>query len=147
MKLIVALGASLLVLAASSAVADTASVQKEITSIETATAKAQVDKDIATLSGIIADDWVAQSEGGKTTKASYLADIKSGKIASTSVKLHDVNIRVFGNIAVAQGEDTEKSTYAGKDVSGVYSWTDVFENRNGKWQLVVSQGSKLAMAQ
>jgi hypothetical protein len=41
------------------------------------------------------------------------------------------------------GSDTEKSTYHGKDSSGQYSWTDVFVKRNGQWQAVASQSTKV----
>ena len=40
------------------------------------------------------------------------------------------------------GSDTEKSTYKGKDSSGKYVWTDVFVERNGRWQAVASQSTK-----
>jgi len=36
-----------------------------------------------------------------------------------------------------------KSSYKGKDTSGHYVWTDVYMNREGQWQVVATQGSKL----
>ena len=38
-----------------------------------------------------------------------------------------------------QGADTETSSDGGKDTSGVYTWTDVYQKRGGKWMVVASQ--------
>ena len=53
-----------------------------------------------------------------------------------------MKVRVFGTTAIVTGSDTEKSTYKGKDSSGKYVWTDVFVERNGRWQAVASQSTK-----
>lgn len=55
-----------------------------------------------------------------------------------------MKVRVFGNTAVAVGSDTEKSTNHGKDSSGRYAWMDVFVRRNGLWEAVVSESTKIA---
>ncbi len=54
-----------------------------------------------------------------------------------------MKVRVFGDTAIVTGSDTEKSTYKGKDSSGKYVWTDIFVKRNGKWQAVASESTKL----
>jgi hypothetical protein len=59
---------------------------------------------------------------------------------------HDVNVRVMRNVAIVQGMDDEKSSYKGKDGSGTYSWTDVFEKRGGKWVAIASQVTKVTPA-
>jgi hypothetical protein len=40
---------------------------------------------------------------------------------------------------VVQGSDDEKSTHNGKDTSGTYTWTDVFQKRGGRWMVIASQ--------
>jgi ketosteroid isomerase-like protein len=69
--------------------------------------------------------------------------LKSGQSANQTVELGEMKVRVFGNTAIVVGSDTEKSTYHGKDSSGQYSWTDVFVKRNGQWQAVASQSTKV----
>jgi len=49
----------------------------------------------------------------------------------------------LGNVAIVTAGDVEKSSYKGKDTSGHYVWTDVYMNREGQWQVVATQGSKL----
>jgi hypothetical protein len=95
----------------------------------------------------IEQDWTEASkagpEGKKETKASLLADIKSGKDKVESGENGPMDVKVLGNVAVVQGSDTEKSTMDGKDTSGKYVWTDVFVKRNGNWVAVRSQTAKV----
>ena len=52
-----------------------------------------------------------------------------------------MKVRVFGTMAIVTGSDDEKSSRMGMDTSGHYVWTDVFVNRDGRWQAVASQGT------
>jgi ketosteroid isomerase-like protein len=72
-----------------------------------------------------------------------MADLKSGAATTQTVDLGEMKVRVFGNTAVVTGTDTEKSSYKGKDTSGKYVWTDVFVQRNGRWQAAASQSVKV----
>ncbi len=121
-----------------------ASVEQSLQQMERDWAKAGQTKDAATMDRIMADDWAGIDYEGKTwTKAMELADLKSANSSLTSIELGDMKVRVFGNTAVVTGSDTEKSASQGKDTSGKYVWTDVFANRNGKWQAVASQSTKV----
>jgi len=145
MKILVSMFAAMLVVAGTAAAEDLTATQKKLVEIEWTWSNAFVHKDIAALSNIVADDWAGQNDSGKTeTKAGIIASIKAGEMATTSMTNHDVKVRVFGNIAVVQGVDDEKSSYKGKDTSGTYTWMDVFENRGGKWMAVASQVTKVS---
>ena len=63
---------------------------------------------------------------------------------TTAIKDHDVVVRAFGNIAVVQGYDDARGAHKGRDSSGTYGWTDVFQNRNGHWVAIASQTTKVA---
>jgi len=94
------------------------------------------------LAQILADDWVALGPDGKTVdKKDYVDSYKSGKAKMASSEVGPMTVKVMGNVAVVQGSDTEKSSYEGKDTSGKYVWTDVFEKSGGKWQVVRSQNA------
>jgi len=124
--------------------AQTGSVEKTILQMERDWTEAGLKKDAKTMDRIVADDWIATDFLGKTvTKSQAIAEMKSGESVSQSVTLGEMKVRVFGNTAIVTGSDTEKSTYKGKDSSGKYVWTDVFVNRNGKWQAVASQSTKV----
>jgi len=96
------------------------------------------------LGQILGDEWTALDYlGNKTTKKDVLAELKSKSSTLSSFEAGAMDVAVFGNTAVVQGSDTEKSTYKGKDSSGKYVWMDVFVKRNGKWQAVRSQSAKV----
>jgi len=93
----------------------------------------------------IADTFVfTDSDGGVTDKTHLVSDIKSGDLKFESSKLDDLKVQVYGNTAVATYGTTDKGNYKGKDISGQYRWTDVFVKRKGQWQMVASQGTRLA---
>ena len=122
-----------------------ATIEQSLLQMERDWAKAGQAKDAATMDRIMADDWAGIDFEGKTwTKAMSLADLKSSTSSLSTIELADMKVRVFGNTAVVTGSDTEKSMTQGKDTSGKYVWTDVFANRNGKWQAVASESTKVA---
>ena len=50
----------------------------------------------------------------------------------------------MGNSAVVTYQTTDKGTYKGNDLSGQYRWTDVFVKQGGVWQIVATQGTRIA---
>ena len=122
-----------------------ASVEQTLMQIERDWTQASLKKDANALDKILADDWTAIDFQGKMiTKAQSLADLKSGAASTQTLDLGEMKVRVFGNTAVVTGSDTEKSSYKGKDSSGKYVWMDVFVLRNGRWQPVASETTKVA---
>ncbi len=107
--------------------------------------QASLKKDIDTLNKIMADDWVNIDFQGKTvTKAQTIANLKTGLPATQAAGLGEMKVRVFGDSAIVTGSDTGKSGSKGKEVIEKYLWTDVFVRRNGRWQAVASQSTKVA---
>jgi hypothetical protein len=129
--------------------ADTASAEQTLMQIErdwsqVGMSKANLDKDTKTLDRILADDWAGLDfQGTARTKAVAIATLKSGSATTQSMDLGPMKVRVFDSTAIVTGSDTEKSVYNGKDSSGKYVWTDVFVNRNGRWQAVASETTKV----
>jgi ketosteroid isomerase-like protein len=111
--------------------------------------EADVKKDAVALNRILAEDWIGiDFEGTVLTKAQVMMqiDLHSGATATETTTLEEMKVRIFGTTALINGTEIEKSEYKGKDSSGKYVWTDVFVLRNGRWQAVSSQSTKLAMA-
>ena len=114
----------------------------ELVAREANWSKAMVAKDVIALKDIIAPDWISQNQTGKQmTRAEFLASIASGEDKTSSMTNHDVHVRIVGDLAIVQGMNTEESTHKGASTSGVYSWTDVFQKRSGKWVAVASQNT------
>ncbi len=119
-----------------------ADTKGSLIAIETQFAAALVAGDLATIDSLIAPDWVGQNPSGtRATKAAMLAELKSGRMKYAAMTLREVDARIFGDIAVIQGADDEKSSYGKMDLSGAYTWTDVLQKRDGRWVIIASQGT------
>ena len=120
------------------------SAEQTLIQMEQDWSQADIKKDAATLDRILAEDWIGiDFEGTILNKAQALQGIASGSGSLQSTVLRDVKVRVYGNTAIVTGTDTEKGQFHGRDSSGKYLWTDVFVHRNGRWQAVSSQSTKL----
>ena len=109
------------------------SVAKLLVQMEQEWSQAGAAKDAKTMDRIIADDWVSVDFQGKTvTKAQAIARLKSAASAPP-VELGDMKVRVLRSTAIVTG----------KDSTGKYAWMDVFMKRNGRWQAVASQSTKV----
>jgi ketosteroid isomerase-like protein len=105
---------------------------------------AMVRLDLDRLSKIYADDFVTVGRAGKViTKADILSDFQSFHDKLESFENGDIDVQVFGNVAVANGSVSEKRVRDGKNVSGEFLWMDLLEKRAGKWEVVRSAGSKI----
>jgi ketosteroid isomerase-like protein len=122
----------------------TASVATILMQMERDWSQAGIKKDFKTLDRILADDWVSiDSLGQATTKVQTLAAMKSSQSSEQSIELGEMKVRVFGTAAIVTGTDVEKGSYKGQDSSGKYVWMDVFVKREGRWQAVASQSTKI----
>jgi len=120
------------------------SVEQTLMQLERDWTQASLKKDIGALDKIMADDWVNIDFQGKTvTKAETIANLKTGSPATQAAGIGEMKVRIFGDSAIVTGSDTEKSTSKGKDVIDKYLWTDVWVKRNGRWQAVASQSTKV----
>jgi ketosteroid isomerase-like protein len=121
-----------------------ASVEDTLKKLENDWAHASATKDVKTISAIVADDWISQSDSGQqTTKKELIDGILSGDTVVTEQINGPMTVRVFGDVGLVQGSDDEKSSYKGIESSGKYTWLDIFVKRNGKWLLVASQSTRV----
>jgi uncharacterized protein (TIGR02246 family) len=128
--------------AASSAADQTA--EKEIRQIEEELRVAVVKGDAATYERVMADDYTTTNIHGLTrTKAQLVSDVKSGVAKTESMTLDNVTVRVYGDVAVLTAERTAKSSLRGKDTSGRQRIMRVLVKRQGRWQAVAMQATKI----
>lgn len=123
-------------------VADAAS---ELTQIEHRLVKLWVDGDRDAVDAILAHDWsVIDLTGRVLTKAQVMKEFGSGDRRIESGSIDNLEVRVFGEIAVVTGRSALTGSYQGKQASVVQRFTDVFAKRDGRWQAVASQGTPVA---
>src|SRR5438094_2877520 len=100
-----------------------------------------LQRDIATLEKIWADDYVfVNAAGDVLAKTERLANIKSGATTLDSISEEEnVTVRVYQNSAVATSRVTLKGQYSGQPISGQYRSTHVWVKGPTGWQLVSNQ--------
>ena len=105
-----------------------------------------LQRDVATLEKIWADDYVfVNAAGDVLTKTERLANIKSGATTLDSINEEEnVTLRVYQNSAVATSRLTLKGQYSGQPISGQYRSTLVWVKGPTGWQLVSNQLTALA---
>jgi ketosteroid isomerase-like protein len=105
---------------------------------------AMIQRDMNKLSEFYADDFATLTKSGKViTKKDLLSDFESFHDKLESFENGPVDVQVFGTHAVAHAAVVEKRFRDGKDVSGVFVWSDLLEFRGGKWVVVRSAGARV----
>jgi len=107
-------------------------------------AEAGFKHDTATVDRILADDFVGVApDGSLYRKAEELANTKSNTEGFVSNHVVQVDVRFFGNAAVAQGSEAWQRPNGER---GRYVWTDTWIKRNNKWQVVAAEDLPLPPA-
>jgi ketosteroid isomerase-like protein len=109
--------------------------------------RAWIERDRATVDEILADDWSVIDPGGRVlTKAEVMAEgFESGTRTIESGTIDEVQVRLFGNVAVVTGRTNAAGSYQGNRFSVQLRFTDVCEKQQGgRWHVVASQGTLVA---
>jgi ketosteroid isomerase-like protein len=100
--------------------------------------------DATALDRIYADDYTLVNESGVlTTKAPRLAMIKSGELKYESLSFDDLNVRLYGNTAVATYRSLIKAQFKGQDASGQSRVTVTLVKMKGRWQVVAAHVTRI----
>jgi uncharacterized protein (TIGR02246 family) len=117
--------------------------EQQILALHLAGDKALVSADVEALARIFADDYVQYNESGQAfTKQDVLNNFQTGAIRYPSIVSTGRTIRVFGDMAVVNGSESDEVEAAGKRMQVRYVYLDVLLKRNGEWKLVASQLAK-----
>ncbi len=112
----------------------------EIIALENRRVEAMTKGDANALDEILADDLIyTHSTARIDTKASFIEAITSGRSNYRSVERKDVHVRQFGDSAVVTGH----AKFHVGDNKFEARFIDVYAKRNGSWQMVAWQSTKL----
>lgn len=90
----------------------------------------------------MADDFVGVSlRGDLYDKPTLIRESIEKANQSYKPNVFNVKIRFYGNVAVAQGNETWTKVSDSSSTTNI--WTDTWIYRNGKWQIVAAQDLKL----
>ena len=106
--------------------------------------EALVREDAAALDRIFADEFIYISTTGELIdKSQQLEAIRSGDLKIEYGKSDEVRVRVYGNTAVMTGRFIAKGEFRGKVFEAPERYTAVWVKRQGRWQLVAEQGTRV----
>ena len=122
---------------------DVSQVVEILRSIEERLATAWVEGDREFIEQTLADDWSVTDLTGRVLKRAEVLDEAFGSKDRqvVSMQIDDINVRPFENWAIVTGRTHAAGEYQGEIAEVTLRFTDVFANRNGRWQVVASQAT------
>lgn len=123
---------------------DQSKAETEIRDIEHTWARVAVTGDASVMERIFAEDFLGVSpDGVQYTKREFIDDTKANPPGFTSNEVNAVKLRFFGDVAIAQGDETftKKSGEQARFV-----WTDVLVRHEGAWQIAAAQDAVAPVA-
>jgi ketosteroid isomerase-like protein len=107
-------------------------------------AEAERHGDVQALEQLVAADYIGYDPAGRpqdrTSVARAYAD---GGVRITSLGQRDLQARVLGEAGVVTGVSTFRGTQGGESFDFTLRFLDVYAWREGRWQLVASQDTRL----
>jgi ketosteroid isomerase-like protein len=118
--------------------------EQEVLKLEQDMIDAYVKRDPSALERIMADDYsFTAPDGMLLDKKGEIEGIKSGTVKFESMKLGDLKVRFYGATAVVTGTVDIKGKVQDHDANGTYRFTDTFTKREGRWQCVAAQATRV----
>ncbi|HEY4424175.1 MAG TPA: nuclear transport factor 2 family protein [Pyrinomonadaceae bacterium] len=131
---------------------DAAAIEAEIIKLEREWADANKTHSSEAVKRILSDSAViVYPDGSTATKADEVKTIESGSITAESYEILDPKVTVIdgdsafitGRGVIKNGKNVVPGQKKPIDISGEYRFLDVYAKRDGKWQVVASQATKI----
>jgi ketosteroid isomerase-like protein len=131
---------------------DPAAIEAEVLKLEREWAAAAKNHDAEAVRRIVADSAVmVYPDGTSGTKADEVRSIETGAITADGWEMVDPKVTVLdadaafitGRSIIKNGKYKDPNQKRPIDISGEYRFLDVYARRDGKWQAVASQATKI----
>jgi ketosteroid isomerase-like protein len=127
---------------------DPSALQALIKKMENDRIQAGVRKDVDAIAAVTADDYVnIDFDGQVRNKMETLERIRSSEIQLQSNTLDEIEVRIYGNVAVVTGRATPKGTVKGKDFGTPIRYSRVYVKKDRAWQVVLFQQTRVSKEQ
>jgi ketosteroid isomerase-like protein len=123
---------------------DTPAAADAVKAAELARFTAQTTNDFTALDALLGADMVyTHSSAAVDDKASFIESMRSGAVKYESIEPRDLKIRVYGTTAVITGAGRFRVNARGQALDNQLRYTDVWVLRDGRWQMVSWQSTRL----
>jgi ketosteroid isomerase-like protein len=131
--------------------AQSGDVGREIAELNRRWADAIVRRDAAAQERILADDYTATGVSGVVaTKAQIMVSLRTragpGADVLEAIEVEESAVRTYGDVALFSGRVRFRGRGQGQPFSDSVQMTIVYVRREGRWQPVASQGTRIAPA-
>ena len=124
----------------SSVQADVDAVRK----LEMSRLAAGLRKDVNAVAAATADDYMQiDPDGVVLDKAATIDRIKSSYAQLTANPVDEMTIRIYGDTAILTGRATPHGILNGKEFNDAIRYTRVYVRRDGTWQVVLFQQTRV----
>lgn len=115
-----------------------------IRSIKRTRLRALVEADVETARRLHAEDFqLINPLGGSLTKEQYLSGVASGELDYLSWEPERIDVRAYDRVAAIRYRSQLEIVVAGNKISLRRYWhTDLYEKRDGQWQVVWSHATE-----
>jgi len=118
--------------------------RREVLATDDARIKARADADTRTMSRIYADDYaLVTAEGALRTKRDQISEMQAGKLRFEPVELLERSVRIYDGTAIVLSHERAVIMRNGKDIGGNFRANRVYVVRQGRWQLVLTQVTRI----
>ena len=119
--------------------------EEEVKKAERDRFAAMVKRDIATVDKLLAPELIyTHGDGRVIDKAAFIADLKTGDFQYVSIDPTDIKVHIFGDTAIVSGGAGMKVVNKGAPAQIKIRYTNTQLRRNGAWQMVAWQATRLA---
>jgi len=120
-------------------------VRREIFELEDVWRNAVLKSDINTMSGLLADDYMAITASGTLqTKQEALANMRAHRVHFSALFLSDIKVRFYGTTALVTSKAEVEGTTPEGDISGNFRYTRVYvRDTQGRWKIVSFESSRI----
>ena len=120
------------------------SVEQAVMQLEEELRVAITKGDMKAYGRLVGDDYVYTNQDAVVrTKAQMVSAYDSGSLKYESAKFDEIKVHAYGETAVVTGRNTTKGKDNGKDFVGQFRYTRVYVKRQGTWQLVATQATRI----
>jgi ketosteroid isomerase-like protein len=132
---------------------DRAAIEAEVTRLAREWMAAAQNKDPEPVKRIVADDAIlVYPDGTSATKTDEVQAIEAGAISAESWEMLETKVVVLdadtafisGRSVLKNGKYKDPKASRPIDISGEYRFLDLYARRDGRWQVIASQATKVA---
>jgi uncharacterized protein (TIGR02246 family) len=117
---------------------------EQIKKLERAWADATLHKDTASLNRIMADDLkYVHGNASIQNKQQFISSIKAGEMVYHSIDFEEDDVRMLGDTAVASSLSRIRILIDGREQDFKVRFLRVYAKRNGNWQMIAHQATRL----